>query len=156
MEMNPTHISIYNVKTTFLKVLLAIAIILGIIGIGGIFDYLFLNQSWQITNHPYVSMFLILQSASSIFIVYQGFRNTKYFVAWNENKINFFLPNCKQMETIPLNEIESVKFENHLIKIRLKNSDEKAFNLNYLYFPQRSQVKEYFQAIKNQTENKSQ
>jgi hypothetical protein len=77
-------------------------------------------------------------------------------VAWNENQINFFLPKSQQMETIPLNEIETVQFENHLIKIRLKNSNEIVFNLNYLYFPKRSRVKEYFQAIKTQTENKSQ
>jgi len=153
--MKPAYIPIYNVKTTSLKVLLAIAIILGVIGIGSIIDYLFLGHSWRITNHLFVSIFLILQSASSIFIVIQGFRNTKYFVAWNESEINYLLPKSKQMETIALNEIKSIQFENQLIVITLKNQDELAFNLNYLYLPQRNRVREYFQAIKEQTESKT-
>ncbi|HKL32978.1 MAG TPA: hypothetical protein VJ919_10600 [Tangfeifania sp.] len=153
--MKPAYIPIYNVKTTSLKVLLTIAVILGIFGLAGIVDYLFLNKSWQISDQLFLSIFLILQSASSVFIINQGFRNTKYFVAWNENEINFLLPKSKQMETIPLNEIKSVQFEKHIVKITLKNNEVKHFNLNYLFLPKKRQVAEYFEILKSRTELKS-
>jgi len=146
--MKPAYIQIYYVKTTSLKVLLAIAVILGIFGLAGIVDHLFLNQSWQISNQLFLSVFLLLQSGSSVFIVYQGFRNSKYFVAWNKNEFNFFLPNSKQIETIPTNEIESVEFEEQFIKIELKNSEVKHFNTNYLYHPKRELVVNFFQSFK--------
>lgn len=156
MKMKPSHIPIYNVKTTSLKVLLAIAFILGFFGLTGIIDQVFFNHSLKITNSIFFSVFLVFQSSISAFLVYQGFKNSKYFVAWNENEFNYLLPKNKQMETVPVNEIESIDFEKHIIKITLKNGEQKHFNLNYLFLPKRRQVSEYFQAIKNQTENKSQ
>lgn len=146
--MEPTYIPIYKVNTRLLSILFAIAVILGIFGLAGILDHFFFNHSLKFTDNPFFSVFLVFQSAISVFMVYNGFRNSKYFVAWNKNEFNYYLPNNQQMETIPTNKIESVEFEKQFIKIKLKNSDIKCFNTNYLYHPKRELVKNYFQSLK--------
>jgi hypothetical protein len=69
--MKPTHIPIYNVKTTSLKVLLAIAVILGFFGLTGIIDHVFFNHSLKITSNIFFSVFLVFQSLISAFLVSQ-------------------------------------------------------------------------------------
>lgn len=148
--MKPAYIPIYKVKPRQLKVFTSIAILVSLWGLIGIINHLWLNQSLPVFRSISFNAFVVLEGAVIIFIGFQGLRNSKYFVAWTENEFNYLLPKNKQMETVPVSEIESIQFEKHIIKITLKNGEQKHFNLNYLFLPKRRQVSEYFESLNSQ------
>ena len=91
-----------------------------------------------------------------LFIVlgYLNLRSGKYFIEWDENQINYSLPNNSSIETILFSEIRNVTIKLFEIQLKLEDS-EKIINLENLQFQEIKSVKQKFEEIKTATVNRS-
>jgi hypothetical protein len=96
---------------------------------------------------------LIFQRAIGVYIARKNIGNNKYFVSWDENELNYHLPNNKEPENIRLSEIRKIEREPQKIRIELKTGEIKYFGFNYFYFPTRTTILDFFEGVKTEVEN---
>jgi hypothetical protein len=96
---------------------------------------------------------LIFQGAIGVYIARKNIGNNKYFVSWDENELNYHLPNNKEPENIRLSEIRKIERETQKIRIELKTGEIKYFGFNYFYFPTRTTILDFFEGVKTEVEN---
>jgi hypothetical protein len=106
------------------------------------FNYMILNLQ--------TSLFVMLafQGAIGVFIARNNLENIKYFVSWNDNELNYHLPNNKEPENIRLTDIRKIERKTQKIRIELKNKEVKYFSFNYFYFPTRTTILEFFETMR--------
>ena len=103
------------------------------------------------TSVDWNSLTFILQGSLFIVMGYLNLRSDKHFIEWDENKLNYFLPKNKNIETVTISEIKNVSI--NLFEIHLKLVDtEKIINLDNLQFKEIRRIKEKFEQIKSSTE----
>ncbi len=88
-----------------------------------------------------------LQGSIFIFIGYWNLRSEKYFIEWDNKKINYLLPKSKGVESITIAKIKCVTTNLFEIDIKLENS-EKTINLDNVQFREIRKIKEKFEGIK--------
>jgi hypothetical protein len=100
------------------------------------------------------SLFVMLafQGAIGVYIARKNFDNIKYFFSWDENELNYHLPNNSEPINIRLTEIRKIEREPQKIRIELKNGDVKYFGFTYFYFPTRTTILDFFEGIKTRVE----
>ena len=109
--------------------------------------YLLIDDWWLADKFKWNNVVFVLQGVLFIFLGYMGIRNTKYFIEWNDEQLNFFLPPNKAIESVNIGEIESVSIS--LFKVSFKLSDHtKELALDNLNFKEIRKVKEKFEQIK--------
>jgi hypothetical protein len=96
---------------------------------------------------------LAFQGAIGVFIARNNLENIKYFVSWDENELNYHLPNNKEPENIRLTDIRKIEREPQKIRIELKTDEVKYFGFNYFYFPTRTTIFDFFETLKIKEEN---
>lgn len=146
--MKREYIQIYDRNTKGIKVLMGLGIILALLGVSALIWYglkkefvIYADNFWQVG-------FLIFQGIITVFITWNALKSKRYFISWNEDRIHYLLPKDKQPEWIKISEIQSVDIESERVVLSLENNEQKCINLNFLYFPKRTRLVEYFQSLK--------
>jgi hypothetical protein len=123
-----------------------------VLGLAGLISELGFN--YRILNLQ-TSLFVMLafQGAIGVYIARNNIDNNKYFVSWDENELNYHLPNNKEPENIMLTEIRKIEREPQKIRIELKTGEVKYFGFTYFYFPTRTTILDFFETIKIKEEN---
>jgi len=95
---------------------------------------------------------LIFQGAIGVYIARKNIGNNKYFVSWDENELNYHLPNNSGPENIRLTDIRKIERQPQKIRIELKTGEVKYFGFTYFYFPTRTTILDFFEGIKTEVE----
>lgn len=90
---------------------------------------------------------LALQGAIGVYIARKNLDNIKYFVSWDENELNYHLPNNKEPVNIRLTDIRKIEREPQKIRIELKTGEVKYFSFSYFYFPTRTTILDFFEEL---------
>jgi hypothetical protein len=96
---------------------------------------------------------LTFQGAIGVYIARKNNDNIKYFVSWDENELNYHLPNNNEPVNIRLTDIRKIERESQKIRIELKTGEVKYFGFTYFYFPTRTTILEFFERLKIKEEN---
>ncbi|HDR51288.1 MAG TPA: hypothetical protein ENN90_06670 [Mariniphaga anaerophila] len=128
--------------------LIALGVILAILGVAGMFWYLFQREFIFYAKSLWQMGFLIFQGVITVFISWNALKSKRYFFSWDEHTIHYLLPKDKQLEWIKISEIQSIEIGDKEIVLSLRNKEEKRININYFYLPKRTQVISYFQQLK--------
>lgn len=95
-----------------------------------------------------------LQGILFILLGYLNLRSEKYFIEWDDNQLNYLLPNSSKVATISFSEIRSITIKLFEIHLELEESN-KIINLDNLQFQHIKALKQKFEQIKAATENGS-
>lgn len=139
---------IYKVKKGYAKFLIVFGGIFLTLGIA-----LIIKSVADKSVLDWVSVTYILQGIIFIFLGYAHLRSGKYFIEWDETKMNYLLPNTKGVETILFSEIRGIKIKLFEIHLELENTT-KTLNLENLQFEQIRSLKQKFEEIRTNIENK--
>jgi hypothetical protein len=124
-----------------------------VLGLAGLISELGFN--YMIFNLK-TNFFVILafQGAFGVYIARKNMDNIKYFVTWDENELNYHLPNNSEPVNISLAEIRKIERESQKIRIELKTGEVEYFGFNYFYFPTRTTILDFFEGVKLRIEDK--
>jgi hypothetical protein len=118
-----------------------------VLGLAGLISELGFN--YRIFNlQTSLFVMLIFQGAIGVYIARKNFDNIKYFVSWDENELNYHLPNNSEPVNIRLSEIRKIERKTQKIRIELKTGEVKYFGFTYFYFPSRTTILDFFERIK--------
>ncbi len=146
--MEPRRFQLYKTNSQQqMRIYLVFCIVMTVLGFAGLLSELGFN--YRIFNlQTNLFVMLALQGAIGVFIARKNFDNIKYFVSWDENELNYHLPNNKEPENIRLSEIRKIEREPQKIRIELKNDEVKYFSFSYFYFPTRTTILDFFGGLK--------
>lgn len=151
--METTRFQVYKISLKSTRKLLILWSIMCVFGLWGILT-IWLSENLKLLGVTIASYVLFLmQGFLGIVIALKNFKSIKYFVSWDDNEIQYQLPNNKEPEIIRIEDIQSVEKTNRDFRNTLKNNEIKNFSFNYFYFPTRQTIFEYFELVKSQAEN---
>ena len=140
-------IKVYRHNRTAMRFFLWLGAVLFLLGTG-----LFVYARWFAVEGK-VTLF----TANYITLAFQGvvawwvglytIRNEKYFVEWDDEVIRWWLPRRKEIETIRIADIRSVRTDRNKIVVELENT-QKEFNLNFFFYPERKRIQDKFEGIR--------
>jgi len=138
---------LYKINPVLMKPYFVFCIVITVLGLAGLVSELGFN--YPVFNLQ-ISVFFVLafQGAIGVYIARKNFENIKYFVSWDENELNYHLPNNKEPEIIRLSEISKIERETQKIRIELKTGEVKYFSFTYFYFPTRTTILDFFERLK--------
>ena len=142
-----THIRVYKTNPQYNNIYIALYLLLCCTGLAGIVAMLFLGKTFPSFLNEASYFLLLFNGLLGIFIIRKNKFNRKYFVAWDDQEINYHLPKSKTPETIKNEDIKSIKKSIGKVDIELRNGDIKQFNLNHFFFPERKTIGEFFDEI---------
>lgn len=149
--MEPRRFQLYKMNPISMKLYLVFCIIMTVLGLAGLVSELVFNyRIFKLQTSFFV--LLAFNGAFGMFISLKNFDSLKYFVSWDENKIQYHLPNNKEQEIIQLSEIRKINREPQKIRIELKTGEVKHFSFNYFYFPVRKTILDFFDEWKVRVE----
>lgn len=149
--MEPKRFQLYKTNSQQMKFYLFFCILMTVLGLAGLISELGFN--YRIFNlQTSLFVMLTLQGAIGVYIARKNFDNIKYFVSWDENELNYHLPNKSEPEKIRLTEIRKIEREPQKIRIELKTGEVKYFGFTYFYFPTRTTILEFFEGLKVRVE----
>ena len=99
-----------------MKFYFVFCVIMTVFGLAGLVSELVFN--YMIFNLQ-TSFFVLLtfNGAFGVYIARKNFDSIKYFASWDENELNYLLPNMKEPENLRLSEISKIERETQKIKI---------------------------------------
>ena len=100
-------------------------------------------------------LIFLMQGGLGIALALKNLKKEKYFVSWDDSKIQYQLPKDKVPVLINIEDIQTVEKTNHEFKIILKDNEIKNFSFNYFYFPIRQTIFDYFESLKCNTDKKN-
>lgn len=140
-------IKVYRHNRTAIRFFLWLGAVLFFLGTG-----LFVYARWFAVEGK-VTLF----TANYITLAFQGvvawwvglytIRNEKYFVEWDDEVIRWWLPRRKEIETLRIADIRSVRTDRNKIVVELENT-QKEFNLNFFFYPERKMIQDKFEGIR--------
>lgn len=145
------YIRVYKHNKTAIRFFMALGTVLFFLGTG-LFVYAtwFAEEgkvTWFIGN--YVA--LAFQGVVAWGVGLYSIGNEKYFVEWDDEVIRWWLPRRKEIETIRIEDIRSVKKDSKKIIVELENT-KKDFNLNFFFYPERKMIVDKFEDIRQSIE----
>ena len=143
------RLKIYKEKKGLANFLIVFGSIFLIVGL-----VLMINSVTDKTNLIWNSVAFTLQGILFILMGYLNLRSDKYFIEWDENRMNYLLPNISDINTIIFSEIRSVRIELFEIHLDLGESEE-TINLENLQFEHIKSLKHKFEEIRATTESRS-
>ena len=145
--MEPKRFQLYKTNPVLIKLYFVFCIVMTVLGLAGLVSELAFN--YRIFNLQ-TSFFVLLafNGAFGVYIAWKNFESVKYFVSWNENELNYHLPNMKEPEIIRLSEISKIEREPQKIRIELKTGEVKYFRFTYFYFPTRTTILDFLEELK--------
>jgi hypothetical protein len=153
--METTRFQVYKINAKGNKTSLILMAIMSIVGLLGILIILFSGnpEFLKLKINSYV--LFLLQGLLGIVLVRNTIKNEKYFVSLKDDEIQYLLPKNKELETIRIQDIQSIEKTNRDFRIMLKNNEIKNFSFYYFYFPTRQTIIDYFESLKARVENLS-
>ena len=134
-----------------MRIFLVFCIVMTVLGLAGLISELGFN--YRIFNlQTSLFVMLIFQGAIGVYIAWKNIDNNKYFVSWDENEINYHLPNNSEPVNIRLSEIRKIEREPQRVRIELKTGEVKYFGFTYFYFPTRTTILDFFERLKVRVE----
>jgi len=146
--MEPKRFQLYKTNSQQqMRIYLVFCIVMIVLGLAGLISALGFN--YRIFNlQTSLFVMLIFQGAIGVYIARNNIDNNKYFVLWDENELNYHLPNNIEPVNIRLSEIRKIEQEPQRIRIELKTGAVKYFGYTYFYFPTRTTILDFFERIK--------
>lgn len=146
--MEPRRFQLYKTNSQKqMRIYLVFCIVMTVLGLVGLISELGFN--YRIFNlQTSLFVMLIFQGAIGVYIARKNFDNIKYFVSWDENELNYHLPNNNEPVNIRLTEILKIEREPQKIRIELKTGEIIYFGFTYFYFPTRTTILDFFEVIK--------
>ena len=150
--MEPKRFQLYKTNSQQqMRIYLVFCFVMTVLGLVGLISELGFN--YMIFNlQTTVFVLLAFQGAFGVYIARKNFGNNKYFVSWDENELNFHLPNNSGPENIRLTDIRKIERQPQKIRIELKTGEVKYFGFTYFYFPTRTTILDFFEGIKTEVE----
>ncbi|NMB58110.1 MAG: hypothetical protein GYA12_03000 [Chloroflexi bacterium] len=104
------------------------------------FDMRFPSGDWNFLFMTIQGILFIIMGVGNIIV-------KKYFIEWDDNEIRFLLPDTKKLETIKIDNINSVSIRLFEIELQLKDNT-RILDLSNLEFEDIKKIKEKFEIIK--------
>jgi len=104
------------------------------------FDPQFRTGDWSFILFTFQGILFLIMGWSFV-------NSRKYFIQWDENELNYLLPDTKKIRTIRLNDIQSVNIKLFEIVVDLKEGRE-TISLENLEFEDIKKIKEKFSGWK--------
>lgn len=148
--MEPKRFQLYKTNSQQqMRYFLVFCIVMIVLGLAGLISELGFN--YRIFNlQTTVFITLAFQGAIGVYIARNNIDNNKYFVSWDENELNYHLPNNNESVKISLSEVRKIEREPQKIRIELKNNEVKYFSFTYFYFPTRTTIFDFFEGLKTE------
>lgn len=144
-----TFIQLYKKNERTIKALLIFSILLTIVGTLNVVFYLFGGKINLFELSIWHNLFLTFQGVTMFFMLKEALNSKKYFFCWDDKKISYYFPKDKQLQSIMIDEISSIKIKENQIEVVLKNQKTNTINLNFVFTPKRTHIKEYFELLSN-------
>jgi len=142
-----TRINVFKISTFLSKFFIVFGAFFTIIGIlllikaliNG-FNTMFPSGDWNSVLFTFQGLLFIIMGAGNLSV-------RKYYIEWDDNELQFLLPDTKRLETIKLDDIISITIR--LFEIELKLADyTRSLDLSNLQFEDLKKIKEKFEDIK--------
>ncbi|MBW6497761.1 MAG: hypothetical protein K0B09_05195 [Bacteroidales bacterium] len=141
-----THIPIYKFNYKTVKVFGWFGFIIFLTGLIFLIRYLTVPGSRESGLELPFLVIVPGQGLLAINIALNSLKNRRYYIEWDDEQIRYWQPRGKEPEFINKTEVVSVEIKNLEVLIRLTDG-EKKFNLKHLFFPERKQIREMFEAL---------
>ncbi len=140
-------IKVYRHNRTAIRFFLWLGAVLFFLGTG-----LFVYARWfavegKVTLFTANYITLAFQGVVAWWVGLYAIRNEKYFVEWDDEVIRWWLPRRKEIETLRIADIRSVRTDRNKIVVELENT-QKEFNLNFFFYPERKMIADKFEGIR--------
>lgn len=94
---------------------------------------------------------LLVESLLLIVMGTMGIRNRRYYIEWDENRMNLFLPSSRKVESIAFSEIKAVDIR--LFEIEIDTAaGKKIINLDSMRFEELKLLKARFEQLQQSLE----
>lgn len=89
---------------------------------------------------------LLVQSLLLIVMGTMAIRNRRYYIEWDEHRMNYFLPSAQKVESVSFSEIKSVTIRLFEIEI-ITPEGKKILNLDNMRFEELKKLKAKFEQL---------
>jgi hypothetical protein len=152
--METKRFKVYKTNSKGNRIWLILMLVMSIVGLLGIIIILISDNPKFLKLEIFSYILLLWQGILGIFLARNNLKNEKYFVSWDDNKIQYQLPKDKEPVLIKIQDVQSVEKTNQEFRITLKDNETKSFSFNYFYFPTRQTIFDYFESLKINIDNK--
>jgi len=140
------RIRVFKGKDGLAKFLVIFGIIFTLLGLALFAKYVISGFNFDFPSGDWNSVMFTIQGILFILIGGSYLKSRKYFIEWDEKELRFLLPDNKGIETIKIDEIQSVSLKLFEIELKLKNG-ARTLNLENLQFEDIKKIKEKFEII---------
>lgn len=151
--MEKTYLQLYPRNDKFIKFFMGFTVLIAAFGILGLASNLLIENKLFPNFTLGSSILFLLLGITYFLLLLKRLGAKKFHISWDDKEIHYFLPKEKQPEQIKINDIETITINEKEIKMVLNNDQEKRINLNYVYLPQKNQVREFFETLKRKKIN---
>ena len=142
-----TRINVFKTSTFLSKFFIVFGAFFTIIGILLLIKALINGFNTKFPSGDWNSVLFTFQGLLFIIMGTGNLSVRKYYIEWDDNELQFLLPDTKKLETIKLEDIISVTIR--LFEIDLKLPDKtRTLDLSNLQFEDLKKIKEKFEDIK--------
>jgi hypothetical protein len=152
--METKRFKVYKTNSKGNRIWLILMLVMSIVGLLGIIIILISDNPKFLKLEIFSYILLLWQGILGIFLARNNLKNEKYFVSWDDTKIQYQLPKDKEPVLIKIQDVQSVEKTNQEFRITLKDNETKNFSFNYFYFPTRQTIFDYFESLKINIDNK--
>jgi hypothetical protein len=140
------RITIFKGKDLMAKFFVIFGIFLTLVGLALFIKFAIAGFNFHFPSGDWNSVMFTFQGI--LFIIMGGsyLKSRKYFIEWDDSVLRFLLPDTKGVETIKIDEIQSVIIKLFEIELKLNNG-LKTLNLENLQFEDIKNIKEKFEKI---------
>jgi len=144
------RIKVYKGKEWLAKFFVVFGILYTLIALGLLikyssagFDFHFPSGNWNFVLFFLQGILLVIMGVASL-------KSRKYFIEWDDKEMRFFLPGAKVVDSVIIDDIESVNIRLFEIELELKNGLKK-INLENLEFEDIRKIKGKFEKLQKST-----
>ena len=146
--METTRFQVYKINKTANKIILVLVVAMSVFALWGVLTILLTDNQKLLDVSISTYLIFLMQGGLGIALTLRNFKIEKYFVSWDDTKIQYQLPKDKEPVFIKIEDVQSVEKTNQEFRITLKDNETKSFSFNYFYFPTRQTIFDYFESLK--------
>lgn len=141
-------IKIYKAKKDVIKFLMISSLIFFFLGIALLILALINGFNTEFPGGDWNSVVISLQGILFFFTGYEALKSDKYFIEWDTEKMNYFLPKTKEIQTVKFSDIKAIEIK--LAEINFQVSDNaKTLNLQNVEYSKLREIKDKFEDLQN-------
>ncbi len=150
--IEPTRIQVYKQNPKSLRIFGALFIIIASIGLWGLIRHFFSQDFSFASFNQWNFLTLFFQGAVGVGFIWKAKNSKKYFAEWNHEALSYWLPKSNETVHINFKDIASLDIGMRKVDIRLHDQSVQSFNLNFFYYPQRQNIKDFFTGLQARLE----